>query len=149
LLTTCGYGRRGLPSRGLAAARGPDEMSTIVPERRKITRHKSFLQGRVYFNGRRSSADCIVRDITDAGARLKFADSPAVPEVFELHIPNKQESFRAHVIWNHGSELGVMFEAVEATADGEHTANLVERVARLERELATLKRRLDSQPGAE
>lgn len=124
-------------------------MKMTTNERRKLVRQKSFLQGRVYFNGRRSSADCIVRDITEAGARLKFADSPAVPEVFELHIPNKQESFRAHVIWNHGSELGVMFEAAEATADGEHAAHLVERVARLEREMAILKRRLDGQPAAE
>ena len=119
-----------------------------VTERRKQSRGKSFLQGRVYYNGRRSSADCIVRDITEAGARLKFADSPAVPEVFELHIPNKQESFRAHVIWNHGSEIGVMFEA-PGTPDGELVSGLVERVARLERELATLKRRIDSHPGAD
>lgn len=119
-------------------------MSTIVKERRKLPRHKSFLQGRVYYNGRRSSVDCIVRDITDAGARLKFADSPAIPEVFELHIPNKLESFRAHVIWNHGSELGVMFEAAEPSVDGDHSTNLAERVAKLEREMAILKRRLES-----
>ncbi|MGE3871128.1 MAG: PilZ domain-containing protein [Pseudorhodoplanes sp.] len=119
-----------------------------VTERRKHSRGKSFLQGRVYYNGRRSSADCIVRDITETGARLKFADSPMVPEVFELHVPNKQESFRAHVIWNHGSEIGVMFEA-PGTPDGEFVAGLVERVARLERELATLKRRIDSHPAVD
>jgi hypothetical protein len=37
-------------------------------ERRALARHKTFIKGRIYFNNRLSSMDCIVRDITDRGA---------------------------------------------------------------------------------
>ena len=35
-----------------------------MSERRVATRSKSLLQGRVYYNNRRSSVDCVIRDIT-------------------------------------------------------------------------------------
>ena len=62
-----------------------------MDERRVAMRHKSFLQGRIYFNGRRSSVDCLVREISDTGARLKFSTAVVTPDVVELHIPSKDE----------------------------------------------------------
>ena len=44
-------------------------------ERRSIVRHKTFINGRIYFNNRLSSMDCIVRDLTDNGSRLEFSKS--------------------------------------------------------------------------
>ena len=41
-----------------------------MAERRTAARKKSFLQGRVYYNHHRSSLDCLVRDISEEGARL-------------------------------------------------------------------------------
>lgn len=116
-------------------------------DRRNNQRSKSFLQGRVFFNNRLSSADCIIRDINETGARLKFGEPITVPEVFELNIPNKQETLRAHLIWHHGTEIGVAFDAGRgaATAHSEppQNAKLADRVSRLERELAALKRKLE------
>jgi hypothetical protein len=117
-------------------------MDDVAQDRRSSTRQKSFLQGRVMFNNRRSSVDCIVRELSESGARLKFSTPVAVPEVFELHIPNKDETFRAHVIWNDGTDVGVALGAVEAGGTV-HPPNLEDRVTKLERELAALKRRLD------
>ena len=45
-----------------------------MKERRLSARKKSFLQGRVYYNSRRSSVDCLVRDISDEGAKLVFGE---------------------------------------------------------------------------
>ena len=126
-------------------------METPTQERRAHPRQKSFLQGRIYYNNRRATVDCIVRDITDHGARLKFSDSSVVPDAFELFIPNKQETFKAHAIWNNGTEVGVAFEHVDLGVpdNAGHTAsgaNLAERVPRLEREIATIKRRVEVLP---
>lgn len=115
-------------------------------ERRAVSRSRSFLKGRVVFNNRLSSIDCIIRDITDQGARLAFGGTVSVPEVFDLEIPNKDETFRAHVVWHHGTEIGVAFDAGMAhagTGDDASRGALTDRIDRLEKEIATIKRKLE------
>ena len=113
-----------------------------MSERRQSTRQKSFLRGCIYFNNRRSATDCLIRDISTTGARLIFSDSVSVPDVVELYIPQKEQTLRAHVQWRRGDELGVAFAkgaqapAPSRQADGE----LAERVAKLEAEIAALKK---------
>jgi hypothetical protein len=113
-------------------------------ERRVATRHKSFLQGRVYFNGRRSSVDCLVREISDTGARLKFSTAVATPDVVELHIPSKDETYRAKVAWRQGDEVGVDFGQDEspalAPAGGAPASDLLGRIQSLENEMIALRR---------
>jgi len=114
-----------------------------VKERRLLSRHKSFLQGRVYFNNRRSCFDCLVRDYTDHGARLKFSENATVPDAMELFIPNREEMHRARVIWRSGKELGVSFgEDIHSPsiAPEAEQGDLSTRVQKLEGEVAALKR---------
>jgi hypothetical protein len=118
-------------------------------ERRALIRHKTLIKGRIYFNNRLSSLDCIVRDVTERGARLQVPESVALPDAFELHLPNKDEHFRAHAQWRRGDQLGVSWTPDPAfrpkTESGSHSEqSLAERVARLEQELAALQRRFDS-----
>jgi hypothetical protein len=116
-----------------------------MDDRRHMPRHRTFLQGRVFFNNRRSTADCIIRELTDDGARLSFTDRVTLPHTFELHIPNRDQTYRVETIWNHGEEVGVTFgrhgESTLAPAM-QQDAPLAERVEKLEKELAALKRRL-------
>jgi hypothetical protein len=114
-----------------------------MQDRRSAQRHKSFLQGRIYFNNRRSSIDCVVRDISDTGARVKISDAITVPDAVELYIPAKDETFRARVLWRRNDEMGVTFSLHEAwpqKAADPAFENLPERVDRLEREVAKLRR---------
>ena len=113
-----------------------------MKERRSSSRHKSFLQGRIYYNNRRSSIDCVVRDYSETGAKLKFSEAVAVPEAVELYVPNREAIRRARVEWRSGNEMGVSF--VEVPAAPKQTdvpqGDLAARVQRLENELLTLKR---------
>ena len=121
-------------------------MSATSDERRTLLRKRSFLQGRLYFNNRRSSLDCLVRDISNQGAKLKVSDSIAIPEFVELHIPNKDETYRAKVQWRTGFEIGVTFEndqEAPSIVPSAGPADLLERVRRLEAEVATLHRKLN------
>jgi hypothetical protein len=114
-----------------------------MQDRRAVTRHKSFLQGRIYFNNRRSSVDCLIRDISEQGARLKISDAITTPEAIELHIPNKDETYRAKVIWRAHDEMGVTFGLHEALApppESTEPVDLTERVHKLERDVAKLRR---------
>ena len=114
-----------------------------MAERRSSARQKSFLQGRIYFNNRRSSIDCLIRDYSDTGARLKLSETAAVPEAIELYIPNKEEIHRARVEWRSGNEMGVSFgEEVRSPSVAPDAAqgDLTVRVQTLEAEVASLKR---------
>jgi hypothetical protein len=110
-----------------------------VAERRRTARQKSFLRGTIHFNNRRSAIDCLVRDISQYGARLTFADSVTVPDVVDLYIPQKDQTLRCHVIWRNGPEAGVAFPTATIGATGDSN-DLSSRLARLESEVAALKR---------
>lgn len=113
-----------------------------MAERRLSSRQKSYLQGRIYFNNRRTSVDCLVRDLSEAGARIRLSEAVVTPEVMELYILNREEVRRARVEWRHSNEMGVAFiEAAQAAgaSDAEHN-DLLDRLRRLEVELAALKR---------
>jgi hypothetical protein len=111
-------------------------------ERRSALRQRSFLQGRIYYNSRRSSVDCLVRDISDTGAKLKFSESITVPEAMELYIPNKDEFRRARVQWRVGNDMGIAFgDDVETAAAGPSPEfDVTARIKKLESEIASLKR---------
>src|SRR6202163_5078730 len=89
-------------------------MRVATIERREGSRQKSFLQGRIFFNNRRTSIDCLIRDISEHGARLKFSSMTATPDVVELYVPNKDESYRAKVQWRNADEIGVGFDSDES-----------------------------------
>jgi PilZ domain len=110
------------------------------PERRRIARHKSFLRGMVTFNNRRT--DCLIRDISPYGARLIFTDTVTTPDVLDLYIPQKDQTLRIHVIWRQGMEIGVAFPQAAQMEPTAEAGDLVDRVARLEMEIAGLKRLL-------
>jgi hypothetical protein len=110
-------------------------------ERRRAARQKSFLRGCVYFNKRRHALDCLIRDISDQGARIIFSDTVNVPDSLELYIPQKEKTVRAYVQWRHGDEIGLAFpDALRPPEGGPGTEELAQRVAHLETEIASLRK---------
>jgi hypothetical protein len=93
-----------------------------------------------YFNNRRSALDCLVRDFSPYGARLIFSNAVTTPDVLELYIPQKERTLRVHVIWRHGEEVGVAFAQIAELENPADIAELAERVARLDAEVAALRR---------
>jgi hypothetical protein len=121
-------------------------MSAVMTERRSGARQKSFLQGRIFFNHRRTSVDCLIRDFSEQGARLKFSSATATPEIVELYIPNKDESYRARVQWRNGNEIGVAFGFEEGSpplAPGAPAGDWSARIHKLEHDLALLQRKFN------
>src|SRR5258708_40347709 len=85
-------------------------------ERRRSTRHKSFLRGMIYFNNRRNVVDCLIRDISPYGARLIFSDAVTTPDSLDLYIPQTEATPRIHVIWRHAPEVAGALATVARTA---------------------------------
>lgn len=118
-----------------------------MTERRATIRQRSLIKGRIYFNNRLSSMDCLVRDITATGARLEFSENVTLPAAFELYIPNRQEYFRARTKWRRGSLLGITWtheEILKERSERGEESGFADRLARLEREVAVLHKRLDA-----
>jgi len=77
-------------------------------------------------------------------ARLKISESVAMPEVVELHIPNKDEAYRARVQWRTDNEVGLAFDVPDdAPSIVPAASDLLARVHRLETEMATLQRKVN------
>ena len=111
-----------------------------MAERRQASRQRSFLRGLVYLGNSPSAVSCLVRDLSDTGARLTFATPIAAIDTIELHIPVKGQTLRGKVKWREAEEIGISFVSdagVEAPPAGDD--ELAMRVARLEGEIAALK----------
>jgi hypothetical protein len=105
------------------------------------TRQRTFLKGTLYFDNRRASIECVVRDISNSGARLTFDHPANVPDNVELFIPNKQQTLRARVQRRAPNEIGIAFEVARSLEPRRASdAELQERVETLEAEIAALKR---------
>jgi hypothetical protein len=130
-----------------------------MTEQRNAPRQKSLLRGFVYFGNSPSAVECIVRDISEGGARLKFQYPPAPVEVLDLHIPIKGQKLHAYVRWQQNDEVGVAFAAAPALgapqpspllASPAPESELARRVQRLEADITALQKlvkRLQQQVG--
>jgi PilZ domain len=117
-------------------------------ERRQAGRRKSFLRGLVYFDNKHGALSCLVRDLSDEGARIIFSENVTVPESFDLHILQRNQTLRAKVTWRRGDEIGLGFGAATAAAEPKmDAAALTKRIAELEDEIAGLRKTLKRMKG--
>ena len=117
-------------------------------ERRNSRRLKSFLRGFVYFDKRRGAMSCLVRDFSGEGARIIFSEAVTIPDMINLHIPQKNQTMRARVTWRRGDEIGLGFSAADPVADPlPDSGELMKRVAQLEGKIAALRRVLNRMKG--
>lgn len=87
-----------------------------MQERRKTQRMRTYLGGEVVFNQQCPAQDCLVRNLSQNGAKLTFSEPAQIPAQFNLTIHKNSESRRARIIWRGEKEVGVSFlEAATAT----------------------------------
>lgn len=114
-------------------------MTEPMVERRITPRQKTFLRGKLYFNNRLNVVDCLVRDISESGVKLVFSEAVTTPDEVELFIPQKEQTFFIKIAWRNGAEVGAEFLQA-AQGKLAETDELARRLARLEGEIAGLKR---------
>jgi PilZ domain len=112
-------------------------------ERRKEPRQKSLLGGKVVFNRRHSVMDCVVKNISPHGALVVFPQVSLTPSEFMLHIPHRDETYSAKLIWRHHDRAGVILSENEAF---EVPIDYAKRIRSLEVENRRLRKQID--PGS-
>jgi hypothetical protein len=111
-----------------------------MSERRKAQRSRTYLGGQIVFNRRFSTLDCLVKNLSQHGAKIVFSSASAIPGEFDVLIPWAGESRRARVAWSDGTQAGVVFQ--HANADNVISIETAQRLHKLEAQRAALERRV-------
>jgi hypothetical protein len=111
-----------------------------VEERRRFSRGKTYLGGRIAFNHRWSTLDCLVRNLSQDGARIAFAAAAPIPGEFEVTIHGKGENRCAHMIWRDERQAGIQF--LSSANDNRALLEIEMQLVRLRAERAALARRV-------
>jgi hypothetical protein len=83
-------------------------------ERRRSSRRTCTLGGRLFFGLAGLSIDCVIRDISEHGARVAVP-SAAWKAPKEVHLLSLREGrvYSGQVVWNRGRYLGLNFVQVQ------------------------------------
>jgi PilZ domain len=122
-----------------------------MKELRQYRRAKSFLRGLIYDCRKRGAMDCMIRDLSEDGARIALSQTVALPEMIELDIPQRELRRRARVVWRRNDEVGLCFSQADRMPDlATMTAeDITARIGMLEAEIVLLRERLSSLNEAE
>ena len=109
-----------------------EHTEVAMTEKRKATRQKSFLRGIVYFDQNTTSIECLVRDISDAGARLKLPNSQSRSGAVDIAIPINGKHYKGTIQWQRDDEIGIAFTTADtALTNDKRDANAGKGSARL------------------
>jgi hypothetical protein len=79
-----------------------------MAEKRTTARHRVLKAGTIEFGG--GGIDCLVRNISDAGAALDVTSPVGIPEHFMLVVAADGLHKPCHVIWRKQKRIGVAFD---------------------------------------
>lgn len=116
-----------------------------MTNKRSTTRSKSFLTGKIVYNHGACTLECVIRNVSETGAKLQVSDTVTVPAEFDL-VLSSADRRRAAIRWRSGEELGVEFVTSAAIGHrgGRSISEMQRRVDDLEEENARLRALIES-----
>ena len=90
---------------------GQERADDVPPpaERRPSPRKRVLLRGVVTYLGGTHSFDCMIRDLSESGARISLsAVQPISSHVYLIDVRGRT-AYEATVVWNKGMQLGLKF----------------------------------------
>jgi hypothetical protein len=109
-------------------------------ERRKFQRGRTYLGGRIAYDKPCTTDDCLVRNLSESGAKLVFSGATMIPNEFDLTLRESGETRRVRIVWRKDLHAGVALAGSEAEpALPRETAR---RIRALESDRDALARRL-------
>jgi hypothetical protein len=104
-----------LHSVGNAALAPTTDDGRIAPRRRMLK------SGKVAYSDRHVTIDCMVRDMSATGARLRIEGSVMAPDTFELLIALDGLEANCQVVWRREADIGVKFIGAPRTVGPKRT----------------------------
>jgi hypothetical protein len=78
-------------------------------ERRASPRARVLKHGKLIFANRKSVFDCVVRDISEGGARIACAHAGILPTELQLMLCSSRDVRDVRVVWRRPDQVGVQF----------------------------------------
>ena len=78
----------------------------LLHEKRITPRRNANIEAIIAFS--RTQMACIVRNVSDGGAKLEVTSVRGIPDAFDLIVPNHRPQ-RCRVAWRSLKEIGVAF----------------------------------------
>ena len=110
-------------------------------DRRLSMRDRVIFGGVAKINERGSTMDCVVRNMSEGGACVEFADTAKLPDEMRVTIARKGRSFFAKMIWRQAVKVGLAFRTMTASG-APAPSDLDERLRRSEKQKRQLQRRI-------
>ena len=111
-----------------------------MDDRRKGPRDKVMFGG-VASGQDGATTDCVVRNLSEHGARVEFSNGSRPPhDKIALTIARKGRSFLARIIWLRDNIVGVAF--TDPPLDAAPQSDLAERLRKSEKKKRQLQRRI-------
>lgn len=76
-----------------------------------------MIVSRIVFDGGRSRVDCIIRNLSQSGAKLEVASVKSIPNSFDLIAPGHRPH-ACHVVWRALREWAWSSDSSTAAQDG-------------------------------
>src|SRR5216684_2705123 len=110
-----------------------------MPDRRQNPRDKVIYGGVAEIGEGGATRECVVRDISEKGARIEFSNVIKLPrQPISLTIARKGRSFLAKIIWWRDNFVGVAFSSQTELP----VSDLEERLRKSEKKKRQLQRRI-------
>jgi hypothetical protein len=77
-------------------------------EKRLAPRRNTLIEAKIVFEGGRQRIDCVIRNLSDSGAKLEVGKVIGIPATFDLVAPGHRPH-PCRVVWRSLKELGVQF----------------------------------------
>jgi hypothetical protein len=84
-------------------------LETYYSERRASPRIRMFKKGKLIHPNNNSVFDCMIRDISDTGARLSCEHTGILPNELQLMFHALREVRYVRIVWRRPGEMGVQF----------------------------------------
>jgi hypothetical protein len=82
-------------------------MSPKAEEKRAVERHRILKAGSIVFGG--SAIDCVVRNMSTAGAALDVTSPVGIPTEFMLIHGTERDQKQCKIVWRSKNRIGVAF----------------------------------------
>jgi PilZ domain len=108
-----------------------DEYERGAPRRRVLK------AAQIVYEGGQTVIECMIRDISDSGAKIDTEVALALPSLFWVVLPDGARR-PAKLVWQNANLLGVHFTDSQPGVDAGRSA-LIARIAGIEKQLADLR----------
>jgi hypothetical protein len=106
---------------------------------RRAQRERALLEGRLSFAKGAMSTVCTVVQVSRTGAKLNVAEGVALPDEFDVAIPQRNWTGRARLVWRRGAQAGVKFIEARDESETMSVEEIQKRMRALSDELGRLR----------